>query len=161
MLCQQPYAHPPVPPAGVGLIRGVQSLSRAVIPAKAGIYRANSCRYAVEKLDSRLRGNDCVSKSSQAANKTSTRQPLRTALIEGDTPPPSRSRCLAVAASAGGGRDTLASYQQRVLDSDDGLGRVIPPVRQTQHTERSQEVVENKGKCFPHNVQSQEVYENK
>ena len=39
-------------------------------------------------------------------------------------------------------------------------GRVAIDVK-TQRSERSQEVVENKGKCFSHSDQSQEVYENK
>jgi hypothetical protein len=33
--------------------------------------------------------------------------------------------------------------------------------RLVQRSERSQEVVENKGKCFSHDDQSQEVYETK
>jgi len=39
--------------------------------------------------------------------------------------------------------------------------RIGAPNRKRQRYERSQEVIENKGKCFSYSLQSQEVFENK
>src|SRR5208282_1346180 len=56
-----------------GAISKTLALEFAVIPAKAGIHAADLWRYAVYRLDSRFRGNDCASRPLCLANDTSVR----------------------------------------------------------------------------------------
>ena len=56
------------PEIGTGVICETWALEAAVIPAKAGIYSANLRKFAVDGLDSRFRGNDCLHRAARKIN---------------------------------------------------------------------------------------------
>jgi hypothetical protein len=57
---------------GTGVICETWALPAAVIPAKAGIYSANLRKCAVDRLDSRFRGNDRRFERDPIPNDTTT-----------------------------------------------------------------------------------------
>jgi hypothetical protein len=57
---------------GGGVICETWALPAAVIPAKAGIYSANLRKCAVDRLDSRFRGNDRRFERDPIPNDTTT-----------------------------------------------------------------------------------------